>query len=153
MHQQPLYECIHNFINKGRWISVEGDQTASGMTWLELFILFGTQGWRDEHAHMKLSTEAEQRARARIAKSRERWKRPRVGKTYTSMTKPCLSKELANFKAIARHIIANDAKDERRNLFRQNVGHIAWRLREFGIIGQQPAVNAVSYHQDGTGAP
>ena len=53
-----------------------------------------------------------------------------------------LSNKLAQFKAIARHIIKNDARPEHQDMFKQHVGSQKWRLKEFAVVGQQPAIGA-----------
>ena len=63
--------------------------------------------------------------------------------TTSSNTKPSLTKELAKFKAIVRYIVSSDASTETQKLFKQNSEHTSWRLRAFGIMGQQPAINAL----------
>lgn len=53
-----------------------------------------------------------------------------------------LSCELANFKAIARHIIKNDARLEYQAMFRQHGGGQMRRLTDFAIFwrNNQPSV-------------
>ena len=97
-----------------------------------------------ENAQYHRDSEAEERAKARTAKVKAaRRSRAIPTNSTNSNTKPTLNRELANFKAIVRYIVNSDASTETQKLFKQNCEHTSWRLRSFGILGQQPAINAL----------
>ena len=51
-------------------------------------------------------------------------------KEHSACTKAPLSMELANFKAVVRHIIKNDAKPTHQPYFKQYTGANKWRLKD-----------------------
>ena len=67
-----------------------------------------------------------------------------IGKLKGSSTsiQPKLAEVLANFKAIVRNIVKNDVAAHQQEMFGQSIGKKAWRLEEFAITGQQPAIKA-----------
>ena len=66
-------------------------------------------------------------------------------KTMGSSTciQPKLAKELANFKAIVRSIVKNDVAATQQDMFGQSIGKKTWRLKEFAVTGQQPAIKVI----------
>lgn len=98
----------------------------------------------DQQAQIHRDTEAEKRAKARTAKMKAaRKSRAAPANTASSNQKPILNRELAHFKAIVRYIVSSDASTETQKLFKQNSEHTSWRLRAFGIMGQQPAIDVL----------
>ena len=53
-HCQTLYEEVHALLSKRNWAPVSNDVEVSGITWIELFVLFDLTGNRTEEGqHQK----------------------------------------------------------------------------------------------------
>lgn len=141
MSQQGLYECVHRFLQHSKWHVLREDEGDLGTIWLELFIQFDIGGWRHSEAAFVPDKEARRRAKQRRAKNNAA-NISRVSDGAGSLTKPCFRKELANFKAMVRSIIANDVILEQQDMFKQALVQ-KWKFREMAIKGQQPAIRAI----------
>ncbi len=145
--QQILYQCLHEFLSLSTWKAVDNNASKGGMTWIELFILFDVGGWRDRAATFHSDTSSQHRASKRAMSGKAKWiKRGKVKQAPRQVanctTRASLGTEIANFKAMVRHIILNNADQSHQCLFLlDHRAHIR-RLAPFAIIGHQPGINA-----------
>ena len=66
---QHIYKEIHAFLQEREWAPIQAETETGGTTWLELFILFDTAGYRtDDGQHVK-DPEAQARAEKRRRKA------------------------------------------------------------------------------------
>ena len=118
------------------------------------FYCFDIGGWRDKQADFHLDKgsheRAEKRAKDGKAKRIERGTLGNIHKQSANCTiRASLGTELANFKAIIRHVIAGNADPIHQCLFtHDNRSHIR-RLSPFAIIGHQPVINATRITTEG----
>ena len=99
--------------------------------------------WRisKSNAGGEICKEREQAKQAK-PKTKEKKKGKAASSKEHACAKATLSKELASFKAIARYILKKDAKPQHQATFMQHTGSQKWRLKEFVVIGQHPAISA-----------
>ncbi len=145
--QQVLYQCLHDFLGKSTWKMVASNTTEGGMTWLELFILFDTGGWRDKEAIFHLDAASKIRAEKCAMNGRAKMMRSgRTGQvsrqTANCTTRASLGAEIANFKAIIRYIITTNADQANQCMFTVDDRSHIRRLKPFAIIGHQPGFNS-----------
>ena len=100
-------------------------------------MLFDTAGGRTHDGQHVKSKEATERAKKR--RSREKANRHN---NVAAIAKPTLEEEIKLFKAICRHILQNDLRDNQRTWFRMEQRSHLRRLGLLGIEGNQPAVAA-----------
>ena len=156
-HCQQIYENIHSFLHQREWAHAHPKSTHSGITWLELFVLFDTGGYRSNGAQHIRDREALRRASARkkmrsnkdAKASEDQSERRHEGdepcdiQQIAAIAKPTLDQELKAFKAIARHITKHDLDDRQRKWFQMEKRSNLRRLGSLGIIGNQPAMAAM----------
>ena len=70
MHCQAMYEQVHSFLKKRSWAPVSNDGEVSGITWIELFVLFDIAGERTEQGQYQKNPAATKRAARRKLASR-----------------------------------------------------------------------------------
>ena len=69
-HCQQIYADIHNFMTHREWAYAHPEGNASGMTWIEMFALFDTAGYRTSGAQHIRNEDAYKRAISRRDKTR-----------------------------------------------------------------------------------
>ena len=106
---QNKYDSMHAFLASRRWAKAGGTQGIGGAAWLELFVLYGTCGARDEDAiHIK-DPKANERAEQRSSKQKKEMRTAgMMRKEGTAIVMPCLNEELTRFKTICRHIMRHE---------------------------------------------
>ena len=63
--RQKLYEQVHNFLSKRKWAPAKADTDVGGITWIELFVLFDTTGYRSEEGHHIKNRAATKKSRGK----------------------------------------------------------------------------------------
>ena len=154
---QGLYQSIHDFIHQREWAHAHPVTPHSGTTWLELFVLFDTGGYRTINAQHIPNPDALERARERRkirgsnGPKASRAKRRGTGsnddiddiQNHAAVAKPTLDQEIKMFKAIVRHITKHDLDDQQRKWFQMETRQNLRRLGSLGITGNQPAIAAL----------
>ena len=141
-HCQTRYEQIHNFLGNRKWAQVSEDSHVSGITWIELFVLFDIAGGRTDEGQYHKNLHATMRAKKRRQISRRTKKHKGSIDDVTSVTKATLDEEIKDFKMIVRHIFKHEVKLAKGKWIRmENRTHLR-RLNDLGIFGHQPAIKA-----------
>ena len=132
--RQKYYEAVHNFLQQRRWQPTRIEESIAGATWLELFALFDTQGYRTQSDRLARDDAAQRRARTRVGK--------RVRLQRSCMVKASMRKELIVFKAAVRYTACNDVAVEHQHLFKAEQRQALRRLHDFAIVGHHPGIHA-----------
>ena len=144
---QKLNADIHNFMTHREVAYAHPEGNASGMTWIEMFALFDTAGYRTSGAQHIRNEEAYKRAisrrdKARAAKGKKfdkeddnKGKRNRNIINISAMTKASLDQELKLFKAIVRQIARHELNDDQTRFFQMERRSQLRRLAPLGIDG------------------
>ena len=133
---------MHAFLSKRNRTPVSNDVEVSGITWIELFVLFDLTGNRTEVGQHQKDPEATKRAEIRRRNSRcAKHKQGRLNDTMV-ITKPTLDEEIKVFKALVRHIFKHEVKHGKGKRFRMDNRSNLRRLNDLGISGHQPALMA-----------
>ena len=107
MYCEGLYQDIHKFLANRSWTPTEEQSMTSGVTWLELFILFDVTGARTSKGDHIKDPKARRRADARNKKrSKQQGRRTNI---ENAIVQPSLDAEHNRFKAIVRHIAKHEA--------------------------------------------
>ena len=109
-----LYRDVHRFMANRSWTPTSSQSSVSGVTWLELFILFDVSGARTVKGEHIKDPKAKHRADARNKKAK---KDERQGTRGNPIAKPSLDEELKRFKAIVRHIAKQELGGEQGKSF------------------------------------
>ena len=133
-----MYANVHGFLEQMRWAPTQ-ETGPSGVTWIELFIMFDTCGARTKGGTHIKDEKAQRRAEARSSKKK---KEARGEKAGNAVIKPSLAEELSRFKAIFRHITRHETKQEQTSWFRMEERPNLRRLAPLGVEGHQPAIAA-----------
>ena len=141
---QLLYEDIHNFVANRQWAAVDDDDdehtNTSGITWLELFILFDTGNYRREGSKHVKNVEAANRAAERQTKRKHSGKKAKTKAQHSATVNPSLLEELALFKQLMRHVLQHGASNpEDKKLFAADKRQHLRRLASLGVYGHQPS--------------
>ena len=104
--RQLTYEDVHRFLADQSWKQSTYQTRASGTTWMELFALFDTGGYRRAEARLRKDDESAKRTDARRAKAKHMKKRKR--QVETSERRPSLGEEMACFKKLVKHVVRQD---------------------------------------------
>ena len=137
---QKIYEDASKFLSDLSWRTPDEETRASGTTWLELFILFDTTGYRRKGGRTKKNADAAERAERRKAKNKHQRKGNRA--TETADVRASLSDELAAFKKVVRHIARQDADPDQAKWFHADEKPQYRRLKHLGVVEHQPAIAA-----------
>ena len=62
---QRQYLDVHAFMKRRRWTHVDMDEDVAGITWVELFVLFDTEGLRSPKGEHVRDQKARERVEAR----------------------------------------------------------------------------------------
>ena len=73
-HCDVQYKDIHRFIAKREWAATKNESTTSGVTWLELFILFDHTGVRSHNGTHERDLAATRRAKERSCSAEKKSK-------------------------------------------------------------------------------
>ena len=77
---QAYYEAVHRFLAHRKWRAAEQEVQTAGVTWLELFAMFDSQGYRTAedrvHSDQKAKARAEKRSAAKSHRRRTCLPRP-----------------------------------------------------------------------------
>ena len=112
----PLYGDIHRFLATMEWRPIEHESNTSGVTWLELFILFDTTNARNEQGKHIKDRDAKKRADARTKKRRSEG--GAKGRSHgQAIVEPSLDEELKRSKAIVRNITRHELNQTQTNWF------------------------------------
>ena len=106
---QNLYGDIHAFFSKREWAPVQQDNSTSGTTWTELFVLYDTAGGRTEEGEHVKDPAANVRADKRRAMSKSSKAKRNKGPQQSAIAKPSMDEERKLFKAIVRQITRHEA--------------------------------------------
>ena len=87
-HCQQNYLDIHKFMANRQWAPTLKESTTSGITWLELFILFDTTGARTKHGEHIKDAEAAVRAEKEEPKPKSKERRAMQAKPMQSSCPP-----------------------------------------------------------------
>ena len=139
-NDQELYEDASKFLSDLSWRTPDEETRASGTTWLELFILFDTTGYRRKGGRTKKDADAAERAERRKARNKHQRKGNRA--TETADVRASLSDELAAFKKVVRHIARQDADPDQAKWFHADEKPQYRRLKHLGVVEHQPAIAA-----------
>ena len=121
---------------------VSNDGEVSGITWIELFVLFDIAGERTEQGQYQKNPAAIKRAGKRKLVSRcAKGKRSNLNNT-TVITKATLDEEIKEFKSIVRHIFKHEVRQGKGKWVRMDNRSNLSRLNDLGIFGHQPAIKA-----------
>ncbi len=107
---QDFYESIHTFMENRMWTATKEEVQCGGTTWLELFILYDTQGYRRTQDDHIVARQDHARAKRRSKK--------RAAKGSTCVARLSLKSELKMFKNMVRYIALNDLRPEQQELFK-----------------------------------
>ena len=141
-HCQTRYEQIHRFLGNRSWAQVPEDSQASGITWIELFVLYDIAGGRTEKGQYHKNLNATKRAEKRRRTSRNDRKSKGSLSDTTAVTKASLDEEIKDFKTIVRHIFKHEVKLAGGKWIRMENRTNLRRLNDLGIYGHQPAIKA-----------
>ena len=131
--RQHYYEAVHAFMKARRWQPVDPQAKVAGTTWLELFVLFDSLGYRTYRDKVAQDDVALKRACKRSMK--------RVKTNRSSVARASLRKEIAIFKAAVRYVARNDMAPHQQEFFLSEPRQELRRLAPFAIIGHQPGIN------------
>ena len=95
-NDQELYEDASKFLSGLSWRTPTEDTRASGTTWLELFVLFDTTGYRRKEGRTNKNVDVAKRTEKRKAKDKHQRKGRRC--TETAESRASLSNELLTFR-------------------------------------------------------
>ena len=112
----------------------------SGVTWLELFVLFEVTGARTSNGDHVKDPKARKRTDARNKKrknQKEGW--TTIG---NAIVQPSLDEELKRFKAIVRHIAKHEVDKDQGRWFLMETRAKLRRLGPLAVWGNQPAMAA-----------
>lgn len=131
---QLRYESINASLQKREWASRPEGSKEGGATWIELLILYDTQGYQDGQVESHVNIEGQRRAAKR-----------NMGKASRGRMCPktcVLIEEMTGFKNIARYVIRKDATSnvQQTNFTPGEDQHIG-RLVDFAILGHQATIN------------
>ena len=91
---QQLYEDIHAVLSEREWAPVQQDNSTSGTTWTELFILYDTAGGRTEEGEHVKDPAANVRADKRRAMSKSSKAKRNKGPQQSGIVKPSADEEI-----------------------------------------------------------
>ena len=109
-----FYKDIREFLDERMFTPAASNSNTSGVTWLELFLLFDTTGARTERGEHIRDRSARQRAEARNTLKK---KQCRNAGSSNANVKPTLQEELNRFKAITRQIARQEVGGEQAAWF------------------------------------
>ena len=109
---QRLYEEAHSFLQVREWAPANPEDNVAGVTWMELFVLFGKGGLRTKGGEHVLDHEVRQRAGKRKAEQASKEDLTKNYADHAAILRPALDAELARFKAIVRHIARHELQDQ-----------------------------------------
>ena len=98
-HCQTRYEQIHSFLGNRRWAQVAEDSQVSGITWIELFVLFDIAGGRTDMGQYHKNPDATKRAEKRRQASRNSRKNKGSLTDMTAVAKASLDEEIKDFNS------------------------------------------------------
>ena len=114
---QQLYLDIHAFMNQREWAATKEENEVSGITWIELFILFDTGSYRSvEGDHVK-DEEAKKRAESRQSHRSSGEKKEGKKRQQDATTLPTFEQELSRFKGIVRNIARHELTESQAKTF------------------------------------
>ena len=134
-----LYRDIHKFLANRSWAPTDEESTISGVTWLELFVLFDTSGARTNKGDHIKDPKAKKRADARSKRNGKQQGGRNLGNATVQST---LDAELKRFKAVVRHIAKHEVDKEQGKWFLMEARAKLRRLGPLAIWGNQPAIAA-----------
>ena len=137
---QKLYVDVSSFLSDQCWRLPSDETRASGTTWLELFILFDTLGYRRREGRTKKNAVSAERADRRKAKHKHQ--RRGIRSAETSEPRASLGEELEAFKKVVRHTTRQDGDAEQAKWFHADTKPQYRRLKVLGIMEHQPAIAA-----------
>ena len=134
-----LYLDIHNFLKEREWAAADKEGDTSGITWIELFVLFDITAARTQRGQHIKDSGAKKRADARNKKKEAAQRR---STNANACVKPSLDEELKRFKAIVRHIGKHETGQEHAGWFDMERRSNLRRLGDLAVVGNQPAIMA-----------
>ena len=137
---QFMYEDVSRFLTEQTWRTPKEETRASGTTWLELFILFDTMGYRRKEGRTPKNVASTARTKERNARIKHK-RKGRCG-AETSEPRASLAEELEAFKRIVRHTTRQDGDAEQAKWFHGDTKPQYRRLKGLGITEHQPAIAA-----------
>ena len=124
-----LYRDIHKFLANRSWTPTAEQSTISGITWLELLVLFDVSGARTAKGDHVKDAKARKRADARNKKRiKQQGSRTIIG---NALVQPTLDEELNTFKAIVRHIGKHEVDKDQGRWF---LMEIRAKMRRLGAL-------------------
>jgi len=138
---QKQYEDGHNFLSCRNWAPVQSETDVSGITWIELFVLFDISGARSADAMHQKNPSATARAAKRKAAQRQAKGKNGKSQSSTAEAKPTLDEELKLFKAMVRHITKIETRSNGK-WFQADSRPKLRRLGNLAVNGHQPAIAA-----------
>ena len=137
---QIMYEDVSRFLSDQTWRTPKEETRASGTTWLELFILYDTMGYRRREGRTPKHAGSAVRSDERKAKNKHQRKGRRS--VETSEPRASLAEELEAFKKVVRHTTRQDGDAEQAKWFHGDAKPQYRRLKGLGITEHQPAIAA-----------
>ena len=135
-----MYEDVNKFLIDQTWRLPKEDTKASGTTWLELFILFDTLGYRRKESRTPKNVASAARTKERQAANKHQ--RKERGNAETAEPRASLAEELEAFKRVVRHTMRQDGNAEQAKWFNGDTKTQYRRLKALGITEHQPAIVA-----------
>ena len=135
-----MYEDVSRFLTDQTWRLPEEETKASGTTWLELFILFDTTGYRRRTG--RTPKNAESAARSEVRKARNKHQRKGTRSAETAEPRASLAEELEAFTKVVRHTMRQDGDVDQAKWFHRDTKPQYRRLKVLGLTEHQPAIAA-----------
>ena len=137
---QLMYEDVSKFLTDQTWRTPKEETSASGTTWLELFILFDTMGYRRKEGRTPKNVASAARTEERKAANKHQRKGRRSAET--SEPRASLAEKIEAFKRVVRHTTRQDGDAEQAKWFHGDTKPQYRRLKALGITEHQPAIAA-----------
>ena len=139
---QRQYLDVHAFMKRRRWTHVDMEEDVAGITWVELFVLFDTEGHRSPIGEHVRDQKARERVEARKS-VRDRTKHEvKRAKLSDAVTKPLFDEEVKRFKAICRQVARHELEEKQAQMFLMEGRGKIKRLANLGVYGHQPGIAA-----------
>ena len=114
---QKMYLDVHAFIKRRRWTHVNQEEGVAGITWVELYILFDTDGHRSAAGEHVCDQKVKERAQARRNRrgGTKHW--PARARQADATIKPLFDEEVKRLKGICRQIAKHEGDEKQSQLF------------------------------------
>ena len=135
-----MYEDVSRFLSDQTWRTPKEETSASGTTWLKLFILYDTMGYRRRDG--RTPKHVGWAARSKERKARNKHQRKGRSSTETSEPRASLAEEPEAFEKVVRHTTRQDGDAEQAKWFHGDAKPQYRRLKGLGITEHQLVIAA-----------